>query len=58
LIDRVAAVVAVAVPMSTDVTCEPAGSIPIMIIYGKKDPIAHLEGNVECVLMTYWSNIL
>ena len=47
LTDRIAAVVAVAVPMSTDVTCEPSGSIPIMIIHGKKDPIAPFEGG-EC----------
>lgn len=47
LTDRIAAVVAVAVPMSTDVTCEPSGPIPIMIIHGKEDPIAPFEGG-EC----------
>lgn len=57
LTDGVAAVVAIAVPMSTDVTCEPSDSIPIMIIHGKKDPIAPFEGG-ECILMTYWEQCL
>ena len=47
LTDSIAAVVAVAVPMSTDVTCEPSGPIPIMIIHGMKDPRAPFEGG-EC----------
>ena len=47
LTDRIAAVVAVAVPVSTDVTCEPSGHIPIMIIHGMKDPRAPFEGG-EC----------
>ena len=46
LTDRIAAVVAVAAPISTDVTCEPSETIPIMIIHGKKDPYP-IEGG-EC----------
>ena len=47
LTDKIAAVVAVAAPLSIDVTCEPSKTIPIMIMYGKKDPAPFEGGQCE-----------